>query len=130
MFTKFFKPVTLSFLFTALCVALAIWTTPIGLAGDNEKCAGTVTTTSSQSCSGDKDSCSQSKGHKNRSENYHCVSSTGDHCEIWQKSKAYAVQEWSCKWNASQNRCAGDNSSIKYSGSKLNSCNTTKMSSS
>ena len=129
MFTKFFKPITLSFLLTALCVTLAIWTTPIGLAGDNEKCEGEVTTTSSQSCSGDKDSCSQSDGHTNRSENYRCVSATGFHCEIWQQSKAYEVQEWGCKWNASQNRCVGDSTTIKYSGAKLNSCNTTEMSS-
>ena len=129
MFTKFFKPITLSFLLTALCVALAIWTIPTGLAGDNEKCSGGVTTSSQQSCSGDKDSCSKSKGHTNRSENYTCVPSTGDHCEIWQKSKAYEVQEWNCKWNASQNRCGSDSTSIKFSGAKLNSCNTTKMSS-
>ena len=129
MFTKFFKPITLSFLLTALCVALAIWTTPTGLAGDNEKCKGTVTTTSSQSCSGDKDSCSQSKGHTNRSENYQCVSSTGDHCEIYQKSKAYAEHTWDCEWKTQHNRCGPVSGSATYSGSKLNSCNTTKMSS-
>lgn len=128
MFTKFFKPLTLSFLLTALCVALAIWITPSGIAGDNEKCKGGVTTTSQQSCSGDVDTCAESTGHTNRTEDYHCVPSTGNHCEIWQQAKAFEVQEWNCKWNASQNRCVGDDTTIKFAGAKLNSCNTTSMS--
>ena len=130
MFTKIFKPVTLSFLLTALCVALAIWTAPPGLAGDNRKCAGSLRSTSVQTCSGDATTCPGSDAHTNRTENWHCVNATGKHCEIWQKSSAYEVHEYKCKWNSSQNRCVGDESTIKYSGAKLNSCNTTDMPSS
>jgi len=126
MFSKVFKPLTLSFLLTVLCVAVAIWTTPTGFAGDNEKCDGTVYETGKQKCSayGQSD-CSDSTGYRNRDDNYKCVSATGKKCEIFQKSGAYKNNEYPCYWDNGSCK-EGDRES---SGGLVNSCNTTDMSS-
>lgn len=127
MFSKMFKPLTLSFLLTAVCVTLAVWTAPIGLAGDNEECIGTVYSTGIQKC-GDfgESSCNGSTGYRNRDDNYDCDPKVGKHCEIWQKSQTYKKNEYPCYWDGS--KC--QDGTRKSSGGKVNSCNTTDMPSS
>ncbi len=124
MFSKVFKPLTLSFLLTAICVVFAIWATSIGLAGDNEKCEGTVYSTGTQYCSDhDEDDCSDSTGYRNRDDNYKCVSATGKRCEIYQKANAYKNNEYPCYWD--DDSCK--EGKRQSSGGKVNSCNTTNM---
>ena len=127
MFSKMFKPLTLSFLLTAVCVTLAVWTAPIGLAGDNEECTGGVFSTGIQKCSDytSNSSCSGSTGYRNRDDNFDCKTKVGKHCEIWQQSSAYKNNEYPCSWDSNSDTCK--DGTRKSSGGKVNSCNTTDM---
>ncbi len=128
MFTKMLKPLTLSFLLTAVCIGIAMWATPPGLAGDNEKCSGQgVSVTDRKSCSDYNESdCNDSQGYTNRTSDWSCVAAEGKHCEIWQKEKAYSTHVWDCELKESGS-CGPVPGSAEYSGDKLDACNTTDM---
>ena len=119
MLKKMLKPLTLSFLLTSVCVGLAIWATSTGLAGENEKCSGTVYSTGEKKCSSfGESSCNGSTGYRNRDDNYKCVPASGKKCEIYQKSGAYRNNKYPCSWSSG----ACKEGTRESSGGLVNSC--------
>lgn len=124
MLTKMLKPLTLSFLLTALCVGIAVWTTSTGLAVNNLKCGGSVVVTSQNSCgrSSTESTCSGTKAHTNRSSNKSCnISEQGYNCE--ETTRGYESHVFNCKWQ--DGNCTSKSGNPTYSGSGLAACNVT-----
>ena len=126
MLTKMLKPLTLSFLLTALCVALAMWTTSSGLAVDNMKCGGTVTVVSKDPSGGCSDfsqnKCGGGTVTEKRKSNRNCnVSDTSYTCE--EPTKKGETTTWKCYW--SNGSCRTKGGSTSHTGT-LDSCRAKK----